>query len=117
MVDRSKAADSIRAIGFDATCSLVVLGSEMQPIGISPHAPEAAHRNIIRMKYPSNLASSKRGIFFDSVLVWRDHRAVKEAQEQTIAATNTAPHLIKNIGGVISPEMELPKVSKSKTPP
>lgn len=48
VVHRSNTAASIRAVGFDATCSLVVLGSGMKPIGISPHAPEANHRNIIR---------------------------------------------------------------------
>lgn len=51
------APDSIAGIGFDATCSLVVLGSGGAPLPVGPSGDPA--RNII---------------------VWMDHRAVDQAR-------------------------------------
>jgi D-ribulokinase len=75
--------DQIAGIGFDATCSLVVLGEggRSLPVGMS----EQAERDII---------------------VWMDHRAV--AQAQRINATGH--EVLKFVGGKISPEMETPKL-------
>ncbi len=75
--------DRIAGIGFDATCSLVVLGSGGQPLPVGPS--EHAERDII---------------------VWMDHRAV--AQAQRINATDH--EVLKYVGGRISPEMETPKL-------
>ena len=77
------APEAVAGIGFDATCSLVVLGPGGKPLPVGPSAdPE---RNII---------------------VWMDHRAV--AQTRRINATAEA--VLDYVGGSISPEMETPKL-------
>lgn len=73
----------IAGIGFDATCSLVVLGAEGVPLAVGPSDDPA--RNVI---------------------VWMDHRAVDQARR--INATGHS--VLKYVGGVISPEMETPKL-------
>src|ERR1700712_1340473 len=75
--------DRVAGIGFDATCSLVVLGAGGEPLPVGPS--EQAERDII---------------------VWMDHRAV--AQAQRINATGH--EVLKYVGGRISPEMETPKL-------
>ena len=76
-------SDRIAGIGFDATCSLVVLGSGGQSLPVGPS--EHTERDII---------------------VWMDHRAVTQAQR--INATNH--EVLKYVGGRISPEMQTPKL-------
>ncbi|MES2433273.1 MAG: FGGY-family carbohydrate kinase [Pseudomonadota bacterium] len=73
----------VAGIGFDATCSLVVLGAGGAPLPVGPSEDPA--RNII---------------------VWMDHRAVAQAER-----INAMGHdVLKYVGGVISPEMETPKL-------
>lgn len=75
--------EQIGGLGFDATCSLVVLGKENKPLTVSPD-----HSND------------------QNIIVWMDHRAKEEAQE-----INEKGHdVLKYIGGVISPEMQTPKL-------
>ena len=75
--------ERIAGIGFDATCSLVVLGSGGQSLPVGPS--EQAERDVI---------------------VWMDHRAVTQAQR-----INATDHeVLKYVGGRISPEMETPKL-------
>ncbi|KQV81304.1 FGGY-family carbohydrate kinase [Rhizobacter sp. Root1221] len=76
-------ADDIAGIGFDATCSLVVLGEGGVPLPVGPS--EDPERNII---------------------VWMDHRAVNQARR----INATAHPVLKYVGGRISPEMETPKL-------
>ncbi len=75
--------EQILGIGFDATCSLVVLGEGGQPLPVGdPAHPE---RN---------------------VMVWMDHRAIRQAER-----INATGHAVLNyVGGQISPEMETPKL-------
>lgn len=75
--------DAIGGIGFDATCSLVVLGPEGRPLPVGPHGE--AERNII---------------------VWKDHRATGQATR----INRTGHRVLGYVGGVISPEMETPKL-------
>ncbi|MGV2129911.1 FGGY-family carbohydrate kinase [Agrobacterium vitis] len=70
-------------LGFDATCSLVVLGEGGQPLAIG--ASELPERDII---------------------VWMDQRAVGQAER-----INAIGHdVLRYVGGKISPEMETPKL-------
>ena len=73
----------IAGIGFDATCSLVVVGPGGTPLPVGPS--DDAERNVI---------------------VWMDHRALDQA-----ARINAMGHdVLKYVGGVISPEMQTPKL-------
>ena len=75
--------ERVRGIGFDATCSLVALDAQDQPVSLSPTGkPE------------------------QNVIVWMDHRAIAEADE----INRTRHHVLRYVGGVISPEMEMPKL-------
>ncbi|MET4801142.1 FGGY-family carbohydrate kinase [Bradyrhizobium sp. LB11.1] len=77
------AAETIAGIGFDATCSLVVLGSGGAPLPVGPSGDPA--RNII---------------------VWMDHRAADQARR----INRTGEKVLEYVGGAISPEMETPKL-------
>lgn len=83
MRDAALTADAVSGIGFDATCSLVVLDHNGEPLSVSPSGGPA--RNVI---------------------VWMDHRAIAEAR--TINATND--EVLAYVGGAISPEMQTPKL-------
>ncbi len=75
---------AIAGMGFDATCSLVVLGAGGEPLPVGES--EDPERNII---------------------VWMDHRAT--AQAERINATQHS--VLRYVGGRISPEMETPKLA------
>lgn len=79
---------AVRGIGFDATCSLVVLGPDGRSLPVGPEGdPER------------------------DVIVWMDHRAVAEAK-----AINAGDHaVLRYVGGAISPEMQTPKLRWLKT--
>ncbi|WP_133013512.1 FGGY-family carbohydrate kinase [Marinomonas flavescens] len=76
-------ADQIKGIGFDATCSLVVLDKHEQPLTVSSSGDNS--RNII---------------------VWMDQRAT----DQAIRINQTGHQVLKYVGGKISPEMQTPKL-------
>ncbi|MBQ2260534.1 MAG: FGGY-family carbohydrate kinase [Loktanella sp.] len=72
---------TVAGIGFDATCSLVVIGDTPLPVGDPAH-PER------------------------DIIVWMDHRAVEQA-----ARINAGGHdVLRYVGGRMSPEMEPPKL-------
>ncbi len=73
----------VRGIGFDATCSLVVVDAAGNPVSVDPDgAPE------------------------QDVIVWMDHRAHEQAER-----INATRHkVLEYVGGRISPEMETPKL-------
>uniref|UniRef100_A0A182NIM4 FGGY carbohydrate kinase domain-containing protein n=1 Tax=Anopheles dirus TaxID=7168 RepID=A0A182NIM4_9DIPT len=76
--------EQIKGIGFDATCSLVVLDAAMKPLTVSPCSKDN-QRNVI---------------------LWMDHRADEEAR-----FINATRHQMLNyVGGSISLEMEVPKL-------
>ncbi|MCQ4628926.1 FGGY-family carbohydrate kinase [Shinella sp. CPCC 100929] len=77
------APEQIAGVGFDATCSLVVLGEDGAPLPVGPS--ENPERDII---------------------VWMDHRAVDQVER-----INALGHeVLRYVGGRISPEMETPKL-------
>ena len=73
----------VAGIGFDATCSLVVLGPNGRPLPVGPSGDPA--RNI---------------------MVWMDHRATPQAER----INGLGSDVLKYVGSVISPEMETPKL-------
>ncbi|XP_017843809.2 FGGY carbohydrate kinase domain-containing protein [Drosophila busckii] len=73
----------VKGIGFDATCSLVILGTDGAPLTVS-----------------------KNGAVEQNVILWMDHRAEKET-----AKINESKHaLLRYVGGQVSLEMEMPKL-------
>jgi FGGY-family pentulose kinase len=77
------AAERVRGISFDATCSTVVLDAEARPVSVSTTGDDRW-----------------------DVIVWLDHRAVAEAEECTASGHEVLDH----VGGVMSPEMATPKL-------
>ncbi|WP_240230278.1 FGGY-family carbohydrate kinase [Devosia lacusdianchii] len=75
--------EQVVGLGFDATCSLVVRDSNGQPVTVSTNGEDR----------------------WDT-LVWLDHRALAEADE----CTRTGHAVLNYAGGVMSPEMEVPKL-------
>ena len=73
----------VRGLSFDATCSLVVRDSEGLPVTVSTNGDDG----------------------WDTI-VWLDHRALAEAEK----CTATGHEVLKYAGGVMSPEMEVPKL-------
>jgi len=74
---------AVGGIGFDATCSLVALDPAGKPLTIS-RSGDPAH----------------------NVIVWMDHRATAEARY----ITETGDDVLRYVGGIISPEMQSPKL-------
>eukprot|EP01065_Artemidia_motanka_P011704 TRINITY_DN16364_c0_g1_i2.p1 TRINITY_DN16364_c0_g1~~TRINITY_DN16364_c0_g1_i2.p1 ORF type:complete len:393 (+),score=44.82 TRINITY_DN16364_c0_g1_i2:81-1181(+) len=80
-------ASRVRGVGFDATCSLVVTGSDGQGCCVTPHGTE------------------RSDVLWD-VVRWDDHRAVEQASR----INSTGHRALESVGGQISPEMETPKL-------
>jgi len=75
--------ERIAGVGFDATCSLVALDAADRPVTVSPTGDDA-----------------------QNVIVWMDHRAL----DQTARLNATGQEVLRYVGGVLSPEMETPKL-------
>nr|GMD77846.1 FGGY carbohydrate kinase domain-containing protein [Ipomoea batatas] len=75
--------NDVKGLGFAATCSLVAVDSDGEPVTVSWSGD--ARRNII---------------------VWMDHRAVKQAER--INSSNSP--VLQYCGGAVSPEMQPPKL-------
>ncbi len=83
---------TVGGIGFDATCSLVVLDAAGHPVSVDPAgAPE------------------------QDVIVWMDHRAAAQADRMNAAGQP----VLRYVGGRISLEMQTPKLLwlKEQLPP
>lgn len=76
-------AEDVRGVGFDATCSLVLLDADDKPVTVSPTGRDE-----------------------QNVIVWMDHRAMRETAE----INATGDEVLRYVGGVISPEMQTPKL-------
>ena len=76
-------ARRVFGLAFDATCSLVLLDAAGRPVSMS---------------------STGRDRW--NVVMWADHRAIAEAEE----ITATCHRVLAHVGGVMSPEMQLPKL-------
>ncbi|KAH7569356.1 hypothetical protein JRO89_XS06G0150400 [Xanthoceras sorbifolium] len=77
------AGQEVTSVGFAATCSLVAVDSDGSPVSVSWSGD--SRRNII---------------------VWMDHRAVKQAEK--INSCNSP--VLQYCGGAVSPEMQPPKL-------
>jgi len=78
------APERVRGLGFDATCSLVVLDAAGGPVSVDLEG--APDRNVI---------------------VWMDHRATAYAERLSA----TGAEALRYVGGRLSPEMEVPKLA------
>ena len=74
---------AVSGIGFDATCSLVLLDQNDRPVSVSPTGHDE-----------------------QNVIVWMDHRAARQADR----ITSGGHEVLRYVGGVISPEMQTPKL-------
>jgi D-ribulokinase len=83
MAEAAIAPDIVKGVGFDATCSLVVLDRSGEPLTVS-----------------------SSGDIRRNVIVWMDHRATAE----TRLINETRDEVLNYVGGSISPEMEIPKL-------
>src|SRR5665213_1462546 len=83
MAEAALPASAVKGIGFDATCSLVVLDAGGNPLTVSTSGEP--RRNVI---------------------VWMDHRAIAE----TRLVNDIHDDVLRYVGGSISPEMEIPKL-------
>src|SRR6267143_5020220 len=83
MAEAALPPSAVKGMGFDATCSLVVLDAGANPLTVSMSGDE--RRNVI---------------------VWMDHRATAEAR----FVNDTHDDVLRYVGGSISPEMEIPKL-------
>ena len=80
-------AQDIKGIGFDATCSLVVLGDKGKPLPVGD--PSHSERNI---------------------MVWMDHRALEQAER----INATGHRVLDYVGGRISRKWKLRNCSGSR---
>jgi len=83
MAEAALPASAVKGVGFDATCSLVVIDAAGNPLTVSSSGDP--RRNVI---------------------VWMDHRAMAEARR----VNETQEDVLRYVGGSISPEMEIPKL-------
>jgi D-ribulokinase len=83
MAEAALSASAVKGVGFDATCSLVVIDAAGNPLTVSNSGDPG--RNVI---------------------VWMDHRAMAEARR----VNETQDDVLRYVGGSISPEMEIPKL-------
>ncbi|XP_050305026.1 FGGY carbohydrate kinase domain-containing protein [Anthonomus grandis grandis] len=82
-VIKGQDAKQIKGIGFDATCSLACFDKDGKPLTVSPSGNNQ-----------------------QNVILWLDHRAMKETE-----FINSLNHpVLKYVGGKIFPEMETPKL-------
>ncbi len=81
--DAAVPPEAVGGLGFDATCSLVVLDPSGAPLSVSGSGDP--RRNVI---------------------VWMDHRAIAEAD----LISDSGEDVLRFVGGRISPEMETPKL-------
>jgi len=81
--------NSVRGLGFDATCSLTVFDGESgDPISVT--GP----------KFDNQDGNDR------NVILWLDHRPVDEAKK----INDTKHNLLRYVGGQMSIEMEIPKI-------
>jgi D-ribulokinase len=83
MTEAAISPSAVKGLGFDATCSLVVLDAGANPLTVS-----------------------SSGDMRRNVIVWMDHRAIAEARQ----VNDTQDDVLRYVGGSISPEMEIPKL-------
>src|SRR3954451_17684072 len=74
---------AVTGLAFDAACSLAVFDASGRPVTVSTTRDD--HWNVV---------------------MWADHRAEAEAAE----ITATGHRALRHVGGVMSPEMQLPKL-------
>ena len=83
LAESGASADLVAGVGFDATCSIVALDAADRPVTVSPSGRD-----------------------LQNVVVWMDHRAIDQARR----INGLGHQVLAYVGGVISPEMQTPKL-------
>src|SRR4051794_26844420 len=83
LAESGASPQDVKGLAFDATCSLVMLDRSGAAVTVSTTRDD-----------------------YWNVVMWADHRATAEAGEMTA----TRHRVLDHVGGVMSPEMELPKL-------
>ncbi|XP_048727454.2 FGGY carbohydrate kinase domain-containing protein-like isoform X2 [Ostrea edulis] len=86
--------DFIHGIGFDATCSLVILDDEGKPVSVCPNDAKGSERMHTFNEQECD------------IIMWMDHRAEEEAK----FINSTKHDALKCVGGQMSLEMQPPKL-------
>ena len=88
LIATGTAGSDVKGISFDATCSLVCLDKNDEPVCISPKDTEQNNQH--------------------NIILWADHRSVSEAEE----INKTNDETLQYVGGKVSAEMEFPEARK-----
>ncbi|GAB1288643.1 FGGY carbohydrate kinase domain-containing protein [Apodemus speciosus] len=94
-------AHRIRGLGFDATCSLVVLDKEFHPLPVNHEGGGVRDLVAYWSGYAEQSGDSSRNI-----IMWLDHRAVSQVHR----INETKHSVLQYVGGVMSVEMQAPKL-------
>ena len=100
-------------IGFDATCSLVLLDKARQPLSVSKSG--TCLRCVLR-SYADSTGIIDGGPVHcagqaaRNVIMWCDHRAQAQADRLRRSDSPAVAHVVRGAGGHLSPELDVPKL-------
>ena len=112
-------ASHIVGIGFDATCSLVLLDTTHNSLSVSKsgtsirsllHSPTANKYVGLQFLYFFFVINACAGDAVLNVIMWCDHRAQAQADRLNRSDSPSVAALVRNAGGRVSPGIDVPKL-------
>ena len=100
-------------IGFDATCSLVLLDKTRQPLSVSK---SGMCLRCVLLSYADStrILDGRRvhcaGHAARNVIMWCDHRAQAQADRLGRSDSPAVARVVRGAGGHLSPELDVPKL-------